>query len=115
MKAVFSSSLGFFIFSKGQKLFLENYMILTLNITEGDLKKTSLSKRPYSWNNTLKLTQHSPGDIFFLKAGQWMSNNFFVRKVFSDMFLPQKGISPDGFHLSSGRAWPILFLMKADQ
>ena len=39
MKAVFSSSLGFFIFSKGEKLFLENYMILTLNITEGDLKK----------------------------------------------------------------------------
>ena len=44
-----------------------------------------------------------------------MSNNFFVRKVFSDMFLPKKGISSDGFHLSSGRAWPILFLMKADQ
>ena len=44
-----------------------------------------------------------------------MSNNFFVRRVFSDMFLPKKGISSDDFHLSYGRAWPILFLMKADQ
>ena len=27
----------------------------------------------------------------------------------------EKRISADGFHLSSGRAWPILVLMKADQ